>query len=223
MNKILISVKSGWQFRERRLRCLNTWMLSEWFTPHRLDAVFTLGVPQVVDAERHGNMLFLPAPNEFAYLPQRMRLFCQWALKQDWWNYLWCMDDDTRLSIPRLTRYETNGADYIGPEWTPGAGFASGGGHFLSRRAASLVAERLTQQSGPDDLLVGQLLYDAGINLTVDNEHFKVMMPLEAEPGPDNNWVYSTPKIREGGSPSYARAQGTPVYRGPSHITRRCN
>jgi hypothetical protein len=196
-------------------------MLSVPFYPGRLDAVFMFGMPWISQPERQGLCLFLPAPNEYSYLPQRMRLFCEWALKLKWWDYLWCMDDDTRLDVRRLMAYDTKGADYIGPEWKPGAGFASGGGNFLSRRAVETVAKNLTQEYGPDDLFVGQVLYDAGIKLTVDNEHFKVLMPLDAKPEPDNIYVYTTPKAREGGPASYAKEQGTPVYSGPSHIIRR--
>lgn len=199
MNKILISCKTGWQYPQRRQRCLNTWMKSLAFYPGRLDAVFTFGVQDAVATERHGDFLFLPAPNGYTFLPQRMRLFCEWAIKMPWWNYLWCMDDDTRLDVSRMIHYETNGDDYIGPEWKPGVGYASGGGHFLSRRAAEIVAKYLWDETGADDLLVGALLRQHGINLRVDNEHFKVLMPLDAAPGLDNNWVYSTPKIREVG------------------------
>ena len=56
------------------------------------------------------------------------------------------------------------------PEWRPGVGYASGGaGYFLSRKAAAIVAERLASYpTGAEDLLVGRVLKDAGIELSID-------------------------------------------------------
>jgi hypothetical protein len=198
MNKILIGCKSGWQFDGRRERCLNTWMIDiDLFCSTQIDYVFSFGVNNIPAAQKIGHCLFLPCPNEYEYLPKRMRLFCQWAITLEWWDYLFCTDDDTRICAERLVNYDTHGADYIGPEWKRGVGYASGGGHFLSRRAAEVVAERLIENVGHDDLLVGRHLAESGIKLTVDNERFRVLMPLDAEPGHDNNWVYSTPAKRE--------------------------
>ena len=42
------------------------------------------------------------------------------------------------------------------------------GGLLLSRRAAGLVAERLTQATGAEDLLVGQILRAAGIEFSIE-------------------------------------------------------
>jgi hypothetical protein len=179
MNKILIGCKSGWQFPKRRERCLRTWMQALPFYRDRVDAVFTFGVRELPRPERQG-------------------CCCEWAYWLEWpWDYLWCMDDDTRLSLPRLLAYDTAGADYIGPEWKPGVGYASGGGCFLSRRAVAIVAEKLTHVEGADDQLVGEVLRAAGIQLKIDNEHFKVFAELDDKPGPDNEWVYATPKVRE--------------------------
>ena len=199
MNKILICCKTGWQFPGRRRRCLDTWKgVADYYSGLvPFDAVFTFGVREIPHAERIGDCVFLPAPNDYHHLPQRMRECCRWAITEKWWDYIFFMDDDTRLDVDRLVNYDTKGTDYVGPEWKPGVGYASGGGHLLSRRGVEIVACNLKENVGADDLLVGRVLKENGIFLTVDNDRFKVLMPIDAEPGPDNDWVYATPNVRE--------------------------
>ena len=85
------------------------------------------------------------------------------------WDYLFKCDDDTYVSIPRLLAYDLAGRDYVGAEWQLRVGYGSGGaGYFLSRRAAALIAERLTAATGAEDLLVGQILRAAGIPLHIE-------------------------------------------------------
>lgn len=197
---ILICCLSGWQMWKRRQRCLNGWMGN---VPgfRKLDAVFCMGVPNLVKPERQGCMLFLPCPNAYQHLPQRTRFLCEWALQRDDWEWLFKTDDDCRLNLSRLVNYPfPPGADYIGAEWRPGVGYGSGNGYFLSRRAATIIAEHLCDlrhEAGAEDLLVGQILRKAGIPLVVDNERFHVLAGLDERPGPDNNWVYSSPAERE--------------------------
>jgi hypothetical protein len=76
-------------------------------------------------------------------------------------------------------------------------GYASGGGHFLSRRAAAVIAEKLTHADGADDQLVSKVMAAAGISLVIDNDHFRVLCDIDEHPGPENEYVYTTPRIRE--------------------------
>lgn len=206
MNRILIGVLSAWQYPKRRERCLRTWMADLPKHPEA-DAVFLFGVPQLLRAERQGRCLFLPCPNAYQFLPQRTHAFCKWAIEQPGWDFLFKTDDDTRLSLPRLTAYDLRGADYVGTEWKPGVGYASGGGYFLSRRAATIVAESMLDWQRPgcfprptapyEDLLVGKVLREAGIPLRTETERFKFFASVNDRPGPQNNWVYCTPGVRE--------------------------
>ena len=175
MTRILIGALSGWKYRERRARCLATWMADG--DSMGVRSVFLLGCPTEAAAEEIGcHHLALPCPDDYASLPQRTRLFCHWATGAGSreqgaknWDYLFKCDDDTYVSIPRLLTYDLAGRDYVGAEWRPGVAYGSGGaGYFLSRKAAAIVADRLTMPTGAEDLLVGHVLRAAGIPLSIE-------------------------------------------------------
>lgn len=216
--RILIGVLTGWQFRKRRERCQRTWMAEENLARFPdIDVVFLFGCLSAVKPERQGRCLFLPCPNNYQALPQRTRWFCEWALTQPDWDYLFKCDDDIRLDLGRLANYDTGGADYIGhpmifkpdmqghlpteAELVRGKQlFASGPGYFLSRRAASLVALKLPADisaEGSEDRMVGLALAEAGIPLRFERTRFHVLARPGEEPGPNNDWVYTSPGERE--------------------------
>lgn len=167
MSRIIIGALSCMKYPERQKRCRGTWFADA--AAAGLDAVFLLGSDSHDPHGRRGDRLTLAVPAGYQELPQRTRAFCRWALSQPGWDYLFKCDDDTYVSIPRLAAYDLAGRDYIGAEWAPGVNYGSGGaGYFLSRKAAAIVAERLTMALGAEDLLVGQVLRTAGVNLSID-------------------------------------------------------
>lgn len=186
-HRILVGALSGWQHGDRRDRCVDTWIPDLRKLGH--DAVFLLGVPNLSRPERRGDVLVLPCPDDYPSLPQRTRWFCQWALGIEGWDYLFKCDDDTYVAAYRLATYDLAGRDYVGAEWTPGVAYGSGGaGYFLSRRAAAVVAEKLTPATGAEDALVGQVLREAGIALSVEPR----LIPFgssERRPKPDNDII----------------------------------
>ena len=108
------------------------------------------------------------------------------------WDYLFKCDDDTYISIPRLLDFcdkELEGRDYVGAEWRRGVRYGSGGaGYLLSRKAAELVALRLDQACGAEDLLVGGILRAAGMELTIEPR----LVPfgsIEHRPRRDNDLI----------------------------------
>jgi len=197
MKRIIIACKTCWQYQKRREQCLKTWIPQVVVASPWVRHVMHFAVGSIKTWEISGVYLFLPVADHYPPSPIRMKMLCEWCLLDTEWDYLFCMDDDTRLDVARLWKYDTAGHDYIGPEWRPGAGYASGGGNFLSRRAARVVAEHLRQPLGHDDAAVGAVLAEHGIPLAVDNDHFKVLMGLDDAPGPGNDWVYATPRARE--------------------------
>jgi hypothetical protein len=188
MSRILIGALSGWKYFDRRLRCLATWMADA--DEMDVESFFLLGCPTADQPEPIGrHALALPCPDDYASLPQRTLWFCRWALSQRSevrnqrsdirpptsdlrlldWDYLFKCDDDTYVSIPRLSAYDLAGRDYVGAEWRPGVDYGSGGaGYFLSRRAATIVQERLTTAAGAEDVEVGKVLRAAGIHLSIE-------------------------------------------------------
>lgn len=186
--KILIGALSGTQHEMRRRRCRETWIADA--RRFGIECVFLMGGTEFTATPiLFDDMLLLPCPNSYPALPQRTRWFCKWALEQPNWEYLFKCDDDTYVCIERLAEYDTAGRDYIGGEWTPGVSYASGGGgYLLSRRAAEVVANRLDQTEGAEDLLVGELLKHAGMPLHLDNR-FVGIGDNDRRPRSDNDTV----------------------------------
>ncbi len=198
--RIMIGALSCWPYKERRDRCVQTWMqegdklngTSPSEPPQHLHtivrSVFLIGSPGLEEPVLTGRYLLLPGPSDYRSLPQRTRAFCQWAITRDDWDYLFKCDDDTYVSISRLIRYPLT-ADYIGAEWTPGARYASGGaGYFLSRKAAEVVAEHLTRKEGPEDVYVRDALASQGIPFTQD-QRFVALGNEELRPRADNDLI----------------------------------
>jgi hypothetical protein len=166
-NRILIGALSAASYDDRRQNCLDTWMVTA--AEVGIDAVFLLGDPGLSEPKREERNLWLPVPDEYQDLPQKTQAFCVWAISRPDWDYLFKCDDDTAISIRRLLAYPTNGADYIGAKWKPSVTYASGGaGYLLSREAARIVSEGLRRTRGPEDLFVGEVLLEAGLDLRTE-------------------------------------------------------
>lgn len=186
-SRILIGALSGWQHEDRRKACLRTWVADA--EAAGIDVVFLLGCPGLKKPQREGHLLRLPCPNDYPALPQRTRWFCRWALERADWDYLLKCDDDTYVCVRRLAAYDLADRDYVGAEWWPGVRYGSGGaGYFLSRRAARIVAERLTRPHGAEDALVGRVLRRARVRLSIEPR----LVPFgntERRPRPDNDLI----------------------------------
>jgi hypothetical protein len=221
MPRILIGALSAWKYPERRRLCESTWMRDA--DALGVPSFFLLGCPTATAPEQIGpHALVLPCPDDYASLPQRTMWFCRWAAKAGSmeqgagsktelqvpaslplapcsppFDYLFKCDDDTYISLPRLRAFDPAGRDYIGAEWRPGVGYASGGaGYLLSRRAAMIVAERFeSYPTGAEDLLVGRILAAAGIELSID-PRFVPFGSADRRPRADNDLItaHAVPK-----------------------------
>jgi hypothetical protein len=215
--KIIVGALQAVDHFARLVLCRETWIADA--TRLGVDCVFLIGAgaDRAIDRPiRSGDLLLLPCPNEYRTLPQRTRWFCRWALEggEGWgagdgarWNYLFKCDSDTYVSVPRLvaccerlaagpaspgavgSRLSPAPSDYIGAEWKPGVGYASGGGgYLLSRKAAAIVAQKLDPPTGAEDLLVGQVLRHNGIRFEIDRR-FAPFGSMEQRPRPDNDLI----------------------------------
>jgi len=186
--RILIGALSGGAppLVRRRESCRRTW-----FTGvggyEGSECLFLLGDPALKCPELRGDELWLPCPDDYRSLPQKTRGFCRWALDSADFDYLFKCDDDTYVCLDRLTQVPA-GLDYCG--WNVnGRGYASGGaGYLLSRRAAGVVAEKLIEPTGPEDMLVGRHLRQAGISLVHDTR-FYPFSRLSRAPQPTNRQI----------------------------------
>ena len=166
-HRIIVGCFHAPKFWQRIKLCLDTWVRDA------KEADLEVVIVQTGDTlARDEDYLYVPVPDTLAALPQQVRFWCEWALTRQDWDYLFKCDDDTYVSIPRFLSYDLVGRDYVGA-WCRYGGetYAHGGaGYFLSRRAAQIVAERLTHEEGPEDLLVGRVLREAGISCSFDKK-----------------------------------------------------
>lgn len=184
-----MGVLSCQAYSERRHRCLRSWI------PEALDAgidvVFLLGGSNAA-ARREGLNLQLPCPDDYDSLPMKVGLFLEWADKHAEFEYIFKCDDDTYVRPERLLAFDCQGNDYIGAEWSPGVGYASGGaGYWLSRKSVAVLAPVLRcHSSGAEDVLVGQILANAGITLK-KSDFFIPFGNEELRPQPRNATITS--------------------------------
>jgi hypothetical protein len=182
--RIVVGVLSGKNEHERREACRKTWMGD--FYRAGVPSFFLVGNQE---QQVHNDMLYLHCPDDYGSLPQKTRGFCNFALKKYDFDYLFKCDDDTYVQVERFVQYDPMGRDYIGVDPTGEDTFNSGGaGYFLSRRAAQIVADELTEQTGPEDLLVGRLLARHGIYRSED-KRFQAWWQPHAIPTPENDGI----------------------------------
>lgn len=160
--QVVIGVLTAKDYESRREACRDTWAGN---LPSNVELVFLLGDPTANLPYRKGDTLYCPCPDDYPSLPQKTRWFCLWALANHNVNYLFKCDDDTYLAIDRLLE-SLPAQDYVGYDIQ---GYASGGaGYLLSRQAALLIAAHMQHKSGPEDLIAGKLLKEAGISFSPD-------------------------------------------------------
>lgn len=130
--------------------------------------------------------ILLPVPYDFKHLSFKVREIFRWALERDY-DYIFKVDTDTYVDVPRLLTSGFQNSDYIGtPFWKGDQPFASGGaGYWISKKAYSLlVNEPITIPW--DDIWVGDNLRKHNINLTGDTR-YNVNMPHNFLNGPRPN------------------------------------
>lgn len=166
---ILIGLLSCHAHRERDILVEQTWAPVARQLGQRV--VFLVGDGRHAPATwLDGDYLHCPCQDSYVALPQRTRCFCQWALEQPGWSHVFKADNDSLVIPERLAALDPTGIDYLGAEWKPGVGYGSGGaGYIMSRRAVEIVADRMDDKTGSEDLLAGRHLRRAGIKFTIDD------------------------------------------------------
>ena len=195
-HRYLIGLLTCHAHRERDLLCLDTWVPVA--RQLGLRVVFLIGEGRFIqEPTLDGDYLRCPCPDDYRSLPMKTKVFCRWALTQPDWDILGKGDNDTLVIPERLAALDMGNAEYRGCEpGSPWRGYSSGGAlYLLTRRAVEIVAERLKDQAGPEDQLVGRYLRRAGVKFTKD-ARFVPWGNAERRPMPDNHLI-TTHKIPE--------------------------
>jgi len=112
--------------------------------------------------------VLLPVPYDFKHLPFKVREIFRWAWERGY-DYVFKVDTDTYVDVPRLLESGFQEFDYIGtPFYRDDLEYASGGaGYWISRKAFEFLLDAPVAIPW-DDVWVGDRLRDKGIRLHVD-------------------------------------------------------
>lgn len=130
-------------------------------------------------------------PEAWITLPQLTRNMCAGMLMRDDWSYLFKADDDTFIALRRWVEVDLKGKDYLGG-WCryQGEKYAhGGGGYFLSRKAAMVIADNMVELEGMEDQLVGRHLRNHGIPYHSDYRYVGGGNTSIHRPRPDNRLI----------------------------------
>jgi hypothetical protein len=166
VSDIAVGVVTCAQNWNRRVTCSRTWVPR--VRAHAgTQLVFVNGEPDLERPYRlDHDTLICRCGDDYDSLTRKTQLLARWMLDDTTCDYLFKCDDDTYVHSSNFAEFEPNGHDYIGCH--AGGSYASGGGgYFLSRRAAELVAEAELDDTA-EDRAVGNLLGRHGIELRAD-------------------------------------------------------
>ena len=183
-SRLLVGVLGCEKYRERADGVRQSWMR---LVPATTQVLFLHGRPDRPEGIE-GDVLYLDVPETYEDLPRKVNRFLRYAVEHLDFDHLFKTDDDTYLDLPRFLGFDRGQADYIGQfrehpvgergrTWhygkctdpareVPWEGefvcpWATGGGYFLSRRAAERAAERTEATCRGhlfEDMMVGEAL-----------------------------------------------------------------
>lgn len=182
--RVLIGILTCDKYRGRADGIRNSWLK---LLPPSYRVLFIHGRPGQREGVE-GDCLFLDCPESYETLPRKVHAFLGYALRHFEFDYLFKTDDDTYLDLERFIGFDKEGADYIGQfreqpvaelgkTWHYGkctdksyevpyerpfvCAWATGGGYFLSHRAAEKAVEKTAgtfADSLFEDMMVGEAL-----------------------------------------------------------------
>ncbi len=171
--RLLIAVLTCPKNQARAQAVRDTW-LSRPLPPDVL-AFFVMGRPGQPPGFE-GDTLYLDCPEAYERLPVKTWTLLEYCLANFEFEHILKCDDDNYISMPEMLSYPAHGKDYIGRfygrltrNWhfgkcddpalevkyrgaTPECKWAAGAGYFVSRRAASIVIDRVTLANAYEEL-----------------------------------------------------------------------
>ena len=160
--------------------------------PPGVAAIFVEGDGHAAESPRLADRrLILPVPDAYELLPRKTRAFFRWAIANTSCEHIMKCDDDSYLHVDVASQLDLGGVDYAGRLTPPVRGivetwhfgkcrdrafevpfegpfpdlFAEGFGYFVSRRAASRIAETddaAVERHVLEDVFVGWCLAGGG-------------------------------------------------------------
>lgn len=194
---ILLGVFTGNEpkYKARRQLCERTWVKG--LRDLGVLTVFVKSCQEIMLSKKDDDAIHVLCPNGWEFLPQKTREWCMCALHLPTWTHMVKADDDSYIHPRRFLDFVstlTEDDHYIGADVGTMQGFppyASGGaGYVLSRRAATIVAEQLTDKVGHEDKRVGEILLNAGIPFRHDPRFIPFGMHM-GWPKRDNDLITS--------------------------------
>jgi len=156
MTRLVIGVASWEGGETKRNTIMETWGKDAEEHPE-IDLVMMIGKPELTMPKREGRMLYLPCPDDYMSLPQKLRWFCLWGLAYTDAPWFFKAPDDIYCRVDRLLEitYEKRrrGCMVIGCRGGRGykANLQGGAGYFLDRRGAMVMSAYCTKETGADD------------------------------------------------------------------------
>lgn len=150
--KLVIGLLSCAQHDDRDDLVRQTWMKKA--TELEIPVYFLRG--GVSEFRQDGDTLYFPVFDTYTCLPQKTRAWMEWATQNTDADVAVKGDNDSWVCPERLLDFATEHSDldFWGNE--PGGrwrGYPSGGGCYgVSRRAATILAENMTEPSGAEDV-----------------------------------------------------------------------
>jgi hypothetical protein len=189
--KTAVGLLSCQAYATRRNLCRVTWLPAV-NSLDDVDVFFLIGGSrQGID----GDSLHLAVDDTYAALPQKTQAFCEWASRRDY-THVFKADDDTFIHPRRFAAFlaEHEHHDYVGNEWKPGKGYASGGAGYLLSRPCLEHVSRIPIPVGAEDILTGFLMQNAGVPFTIDSRLIAHGFVRGERPLPENDLI-TTHKI----------------------------
>jgi Glycosyltransferase sugar-binding region containing DXD motif/Galactosyltransferase len=151
--RLVIGVLTASPFHARRAAVMATWG-HDAAAHAAIELVFLVGDPAARMPRREGRILYLPCPDDYNSLPQKVRWFCLWGLAHTRAPWFFKCDDDTYVRVDRLLRATEAGAwrqAVVGCRDGDGGHFHGGAGYLIARDAALSIAARLGSATGLED------------------------------------------------------------------------
>ena len=178
--KILIVIKCCHKYQVRAQACRDTWLAD---LPPGTDYKFFYGRGP---GEPKPDEVFLDVDDHYFALPAKSQAICKWGAERDY-DYIFFCDDDTYVVVDRLLVAVPVGKDYVGrlrgPSGNWPAPYCSGFAYWLSKRAASIVAETTLYLDPVDDRMIGNMLMKHNVRANFD-PRFVVSQDLGARKDP---------------------------------------